>query len=97
MKLQFKLQSILRNLDLHTDETEKIAFSYSLRSRRHFKQPKTLQFSWNEELYVSKEVKENGLASQGKSCRPETIPTKTHYACHDLSAWNKQQKSNFLS
>ena len=26
MKLQFKLQSILRNLDLHTNETEKIAF-----------------------------------------------------------------------
>ena len=47
-----------------------------MRSRRHFKQPKTFQFSRNEELYVSKEVKENALASQGKSYRPETIPAK---------------------
>ena len=25
----------------------------------------------NEELYISKEVKENALASEGKSCQPE--------------------------
>ena len=37
--------------------------------------------NWNpysaviEKLYASKEVKENVLASEGKSCQPETIPT----------------------
>ena len=27
----------------------------------------------SEEIYLSKEVKENALASEGKSCRPKTI------------------------
>ena len=30
-------------------------------------------FSHNEELYISKEVKENVFASEGDSCRPETM------------------------
>ena len=30
-------------------------------------------FSSNKKLYTSKEVKENALESEGKSCRPETI------------------------
>ena len=52
-------------------------------------------FSRNEELNISKEVKENAFASEGKSSRPETIMAENQYACHDL--WNKRQKSNFLS
>ena len=37
--------------------------------------------NWNpysavvKKIYVSKEVKENALASEGKSCRPETMTT----------------------
>ena len=31
---------------------------------------------FREELYVSKKVKENALASEDKSCRPETITAK---------------------
>ena len=39
----------------------------------------------NEEIYVSKEVEESAPASEGKSCRPETITAENQYACHDLS------------
>ena len=42
-------------------------------------------FSRNKKLYSSKEVKENALASEGKSCRPETKTTVNRYVCHDLS------------
>ena len=42
-------------------------------------------FSRNEELNISKEVKENAFASEGKSSRPETITAENQYACHDLS------------
>ena len=42
-------------------------------------------FSRNKKLYASKEVKENALASEGKSCRPETKTTVNRYVCHDLS------------
>ena len=38
-------------------------------------------FSRIEELNISKEVKENVLASEGKSFADQTH----HYACHDLS------------
>ena len=31
-----------------------------------------LSFSSSKEVYASKEVKENALASEGKSCRPRT-------------------------
>ena len=37
----------------------------------------------------------NVLASDGKSPRPETITVENQYACHNLSIWNKQQKSPF--
>ena len=37
-------------------------------------------FSRNEEIYVSKEVKENALASEGKSCQQETITAENQYA-----------------
>ena len=40
------------------------------------KEPKSL-FSLNEERYVSKEVTENAIASEGKSCRPETNRRKS--------------------
>ena len=36
-------------------------------------------FSRNKKLYASKEVKENVLASEGKSCRQETITTVNRY------------------
>ena len=52
-------------------------------------------FSGNEEHCISKEVKGNALGSKGKSCRPETTITAEN-ACHDLSLWNKQQKSHLL-
>ena len=54
-------------------------------------------FSRNKKLYASKEVKENALASEGKSCRPETKTTVNRYVCHDLSVWNKRLKSHLLS
>ena len=42
-------------------------------------------FSRNaEELYVSKEVKENALVSEGKPCRPETITSENQYACRKI-------------
>ena len=50
-------------------------------------------FSRNEEHCISKEVKENTLASKGKSCRPETTIIAEN-ACHDLSVGNKRQKSH---
>ena len=53
-------------------------------------------FSVNEEHCISKEVKGIALASKGKSCRPETTITAEN-ACHDLSVWNRRQKSHFLS
>ena len=37
------------------------------------------------QLYASKEVKENALASEGKSFRPETKTTVNPYVYHDLS------------
>ena len=37
------------------------------------------------QLYASKEVKENALVSEGKSCRTGTITTVNRYVCHDLS------------
>ena len=41
--------------------------------------------SHNEEVYISKEVKgKNALASEGKSCRPETMTAENQYVCHDL-------------
>ena len=54
-------------------------------------------FNRNKKLYASKEVKENALASEGKSCRPETKTTVNRYVCHDLSVWNKRLKSHLLS
>ena len=36
-------------------------------------------FSGNKKLYDSKEVKENALASEGKSCRPQTKATVNQY------------------
>ena len=51
-------------------------------------------FSRNKEIYVSKEVKENALASEGKSCQQETITAENQYACHILSVWNKRQEHN---
>ena len=38
-----------------------------------------------KKLYASKEVKENALASEGKSSRPETKTTVNRYVCYDLA------------
>ena len=48
-------------------------------------------FSRNEELCISKKVKENALASEGKSCPLETITAENQYARNDLSVCNKWQ------
>ena len=48
------------------------------------KEPKSL-FSLNEERYVSKEVTENAIASEGKSCRPETNRRKSIWVSQLLS------------
>ena len=44
-----------------------------------------------------KSSRKNTLASAGKSCRPETITADNQYTCHDLSVWNKRQKSHLIS
>ena len=44
-----------------------------------------------------KNSRKNSLASAGKSCRPETINADNQYTCHDLSVWNKRQKSHLIS
>ena len=49
------------------------------------KQPGKSLFSRNEELYVSKEVKENALVSEGKSCRSETNRGKSICVSRPLS------------
>ena len=42
-------------------------------------------FSRNKKLHASKEVKENALALEGKSCRPETITAVNRYVSWPLS------------
>ena len=44
--------------------------------------------SRNEEFYISKGVKKNALASEGKSCRPEKINMRvtTQYEIHLISS-----------
>ena len=42
-------------------------------------------FSRNKKLYASKEVKENALASEDKSCRPETKTTVNRCVPRPLS------------
>ena len=46
-------------------------------------------FSRNKERYVSREVTNNVLASEGQTCRPEkqeTKPTENQYACREQAA-----------
>ena len=51
--------------------------------------------SSNEELYISKEVKkENALASEGKSCRPEKINMRVTTFQYELY-FNKPPKFTF--
>ena len=45
-------------------------------------------------LYASKEVKENALASEGKSCQPGTKTTVNRYVCYDLRVWNERPSKN---
>ena len=58
-------------------------------------------FSCNEELYISKELNKNVLASEGKSHQPETMttifPQKNQYSCHDLSVLNEWENQEFCS
>ena len=53
----------------YTHGLKKIA--YLFRSRRHFGENWKLYSAVIKKVYASKEVKENALASEGKSCRPE--------------------------
>ena len=48
----------------------------------------------NKKLYSLEEVKEYAVASEGKSCRPETKTTVNRYVCHDLSMWNRRLNQN---
>ena len=41
--------------------------------------------------------KSNALASEGKSCRPETITAENQNACHDLWIWNKRETDHICS
>ena len=41
-----------------------------------------------------KRSKKNALASEGKSCRPETMTAENQYACHDLFETPERQKSH---
>ena len=62
------------------------------KSRRHFGE--IILISRNEELYISKGAKkENALASEGKSCRPEKINmrfTSCQYEIYLISGQNSQ-------
>ena len=62
--------------DQHIQGEKKIAFSYSDQGGlwRKLNNIKPL-FSRNEELFVSKEIKENALASEGKS---SIMPTRNN-------------------
>ena len=51
--------------------------------------------SFIEELYVSKKVEENARASEGKSCRPETITAKKCVTASQPE--KKRRKSHLLS
>ena len=64
-------QNIARKLHIHGQKN--IAFSYSDQggTLEKINQPTSL-FSHKEEVYISKEVKENALASEGKLCQPKT-------------------------
>ena len=63
-------QSIAGNHHIHGQKENCLKLFRSRRqSPEKLNNPKRL-FSCIEELYFSKEVKENALASEGKSCRP---------------------------
>ena len=70
-----ELGSVCQNIaqKLHIHGQKNIAFSYSDQggTLEKIKQPTSL-FSHKEEVYISKEVKENAIASEGKLCRPKT-------------------------
>ena len=57
-------------------------------------------FSGNKKLHDSKEVKENALASDGKSCRPETITTVNRYVSHEWRTFQSiiypAEEKNFI-
>ena len=61
------------------------------------KQPEILIYPQWRTLDFKRGQRKNALASKGKLCRPETMPTGNQYARHELSVWNKQQKSHLVS
>ena len=61
------------------------------------KQPEILIYPQWRTLDFKRGQRKNALASKDKLCRPETMPAGNQYARHDLSVWNKQQKSHLVS
>ena len=58
----------------------------------------TLWFKlFTEKLDASKKVKENALASEGKSCRPEKITAKKISMCVRTSQLEKSAKNHIFS
>ena len=51
---------------------------------------------FTEELYVSKTVKENALASEANHADQKQSAQKNHYVCHDLLAWKKRWNKQYL-
>ena len=64
---------------------------------REIKQPEILIYPQWRTLDFKRGQRKNALASKGKLCRPETMTAGNQYARHDLSVWNKQQKSHLVS
>ena len=81
-------------------DNKKIAYNYSDPGGTLEKLSKLKPLiSRNEELYISKEVKDKMLLHQrANHADQKQWPQKiTEYACHDLSVWNKRQESHLIS
>ena len=81
-------------------DNKKIAYNYSDPGGTLEKLNKLKSLiSRNEELYISKEVKDKMLLHQRVNhADQKQWPQKiTEYACHDLSVWNKRQESHLIS
>ena len=80
--------SSISSLTLGSTENKDFYYStimsfYHIRSREQAKLEQL--FSRNKKLYALKEVKENALVLEGRSCRPETETTVNQYVFHDIS------------
>ena len=73
----------------HIRGQKKVAFSYSIQEALWSKLN-------NLKAYLAA-TKSVNFGSEGQSCQPETKPTENQYVCHDLSVWNKREKSQLLN